>query len=243
MDVFVYQDMRKLQEEHWWFRARREILTEVLEGLALPADADILEIGCGTGGNLLMLDGFGTVCGMEMHEEAARYAQQVAVGDIRTGFLPGNVPFDKKFDLICLLDVLEHIEADELAVSALKGLLKPGGRVVITVPAYQWMFGRHDRMLHHFRRYSRKKLAAIFSSHGFGIAKLSYFNTLLFPMAALSWMAEFLSSSEQPKYVIPAAWINALFYRLFRFEKFVINALDLPFGCSLLLVSEPEGRQ
>ncbi|NQX88405.1 MAG: class I SAM-dependent methyltransferase [Halioglobus sp.] len=239
MDLYAYQDMRRLQEEHWWFKARREILSEVLSGLRLPRDADILEIGCGTGGNLLMLSRFGNVCGMEMHEESAGYAMKNSVADVRTGSLPYQVPFSKKFDLICLLDVLEHIEEDESAVGALKDLLKPGGRVVITVPAYQWMFGRHDKMLHHFRRYSRKNLCALFSLHNFCIAKESYFNTFLFPAAVVSRMMEYWNDGDRPKYAQPTAWINALCYRMFRFERLLLKELNLPFGCSLLLVTKP----
>jgi SAM-dependent methyltransferase len=240
MDHYVYQDLQELQEQHWWFKARRELLSEVLNSLMIPSNSDILEIGCGTGGNLSMLSDFGNVCGMEMHEEAAQYAQKVTGQDVRSGSLPGSVPFEKKFDLVCLLDVLEHIEDDELAVSSLKKLLKPGGRVVITVPAYQWMFGKHDILLHHFRRYSRGKLAALFSSNDIEIEKLSYFNTLLFPLAAMaSFMDSVFSVEKCTGYSTPPTWINSAFYNIFRLEKLMIDALNLPFGCSLLLVSKP----
>ena len=240
MDSYVYQDLQELQEQHWWFRARREILSEVIHSLALPANCDILEIGCGTGGNLSMLGGFGNVCGMEMHEEAAQYAQKITGKDVRTGFLPGNIPFEKKFDLICLLDVLEHIEDDEIAVRSLRRLLKPGGRTVITVPAYQWMFGRHDTLLHHFRRYSRKRLEVIFSNNNIEIEKLSYFNTLMLPIAIMAHITDTVTSGEKcTGYETPAKWINYLFYQVFRLERFVICKLSTPFGCSLLLVSKP----
>lgn len=242
MDNYVYQDLQALQEQHWWFKARREILSKVFRSLALPTNCDILEIGCGTGGNLMMLGDFGNVCGMEMHEEAVQYAKQTTGKDVRSGFLPGNVPFEKKFDLVCLLDVLEHIENDELALSSLQGLLKPGGRIVITVPAYQWMFGRHDTLLHHFRRYSRKKLRALSANHSIEIEKLSYFNTLMFPIATLAFLTDRMTSVEKcTGYDVPVKWLNSAFYQIFRLERFVIDKLSLPFGCSLLLVSKPIG--
>jgi len=243
MDNYVYEDLREHQEEHWWFRARREILMRVFGSLALPPEAEILEIGCGTGGNLAMLDRFGKVCGVEMHEEAVQYARSTTGQDIRAGYLPDNIPVDGKFDLICLLDVVEHIEDDRLALSTLNDMLKPGGRVVITVPAYQWMFGKHDELLHHYRRYSRKSLRQLMTDSNIEIARIGYFNTLLLPIAVLAFITDSLTSVEKcTGYDVPPRWLNATFYHLFRMEQFLIDKLSLPFGCSLLMVSKPLDR-
>jgi len=158
----------------------------------------------------------------------------------RTYFLPGNIPFEKKSDLICLLDVREHIQDNEIAVSSLRSLLKPGGRTVITVPAYQWMFGRHDTLLHHFRHCSRKRLEVIFSNNNIEIEKLSYFNTLMLPIAIMAHITDTVTAGEKcTGYETPAKWINYLFYQVFRLERFVICKLNPPFGCSLLLISKP----
>ncbi len=240
MDNDVYEDLREHQEAHWWFRARREILTRALRGLSLAPDSEILEIGCGTGGNLAMLAEFGNVCGVEMHEEACAYARSSSGKDIRVGFLPDNVPFDGKFDLICLLDVVEHIEHDQQALSSLKSMLKPGGRIVITVPAYQWMYGKHDVLLHHFRRYSRDGLRSVVRGSDIEIGKLSYFNTLMFPVTVLAFILDKLTPVDKfTGYDVPARWLNATFYNIFRLERFVIDKLNLPFGSSLLMISKP----
>lgn len=240
MDNDVYEDLREHQEEHWWFRARREILTQALRSLELPPDSEILEIGCGTGGNLAMLGSLGNVCGVEMHEEACRYARATSGRDIRVGHLPDAVPFDKQFDLICLLDVVEHIENDREALKALNGMLKPGGRIVITVPAYQWMYGKHDVLLHHFRRYSRATLARVVSGSDIAIEKLTYFNALLLPITVLAFLVDKLTPVDKfTGYDVPARWLNVTFYNIFRLERFVIDKLNLPFGSSLLLVSKP----
>lgn len=242
MDNYVYEDLREHQEEHWWFKARREILTRALRGLDLPPDSEILEIGCGTGGNLEMLGALGNVCGVEMHEEACQYARTSSGKDIRVGYLPDQVPFDKKFDLICLLDVVEHIENDAEALKSLNSMLKPGGRIVITVPAYQWMYGKHDVLLHHFRRYSRSTLEKVVSGSDIAIEKLTYFNALLLPITILAFIIDKLTPVDKfTGYDVPASWLNATFYNIFRLERFVIDKLNLPFGSSLLMVSKPLG--
>jgi 2-polyprenyl-3-methyl-5-hydroxy-6-metoxy-1,4-benzoquinol methylase len=243
MDDYVYEDLRKHQEEHWWFKARREILSSVFGSLALPADAEILEIGCGTGGNLAMLGTFGHVSGIEMREEAVQYARNTTGLDVSVGYLPDNIHIKQKFDLICMLDVVEHIEDDKQALSALNSMLKPGGRVVITVPAYQWLFGKHDKLLHHFRRYSRKSLRKLMGESNIEIAKISYFNTLLLPIAILAFITDSITAVEKcTGYDVPPRWLNAVFYITFRLEKFVIDKLSLPFGCSLLMISKPLGK-
>lgn len=240
MDNYVYEDLRELQEKHWWFKARREILTTVLHDLSLPAGCDILEIGCGTGGNLAMLENFGQVYGMEMHDEAVLYARNTSGKDIRAGFLPDHVPFEQKFDLVCLLDVVEHIEDDQSALNALKALLKPGGRVVITVPAYQWMFGKHDVLLHHHRRYSKEALEAVVAPSGLEIERLSHFNAFMFPLTVLAFITDSVTSVDKcTGYEVPAPWLNSIFYNLFRLERFLIDKLNLPFGSSILMVSKP----
>src|SRR4029077_81559 len=129
--------------------------------LKLPPKPRILEIGSGTGGNLVMLSSFGQVSAVEMDASARSIALQKTDGrfDIRAGFCPGGIPFaNEKFDLICLFDVLEHIEEDIATLVAVKGLLASGGRVLMTVPAQQWLWSAHDEFLHHKRRYAAREL-------------------------------------------------------------------------------------
>ena len=146
MDRRVYDRMAEHDSTHWWYRARRDILADYLtrEG-RLPKEARILEIGCGTGHNLPMLAQFGRVDAIEIDPAARDVASQrlgKAVGDAPLPALPG-VP-DAHYDLIAVLDVVEHIEDDVAALQAMRARLAPGGKILITVPAHQWMWSAHD---------------------------------------------------------------------------------------------------
>ena len=144
---------------HWWYRARRDILADYLtrEG-RLPEQARILEIGCGTGHNLPMLASFGSVEAIEI-DPAAR-----DIASLRLGRPVGAAPLPilpgverNAYDLIAVLDVVEHIEDDVAALKAMAACLKPGGKILITVPAHQWLWSAHDVVNHHHRRYSNSR--------------------------------------------------------------------------------------
>ncbi|MGH9896703.1 MAG: class I SAM-dependent methyltransferase, partial [bacterium] len=157
MSPEAYLQMPETEASHWWYAGRRTALASLIAGLDLPVDARILEIGSGTGGNLPMLSSFGRVSALEMNATARSIAERKTSGrfDIREGLCPAEIPFaDEKFHLVCLFDVLEHIEEDVETLVAARNLLAQGGRVILTVPAYRWLWGVHDELLHHKRRYS-----------------------------------------------------------------------------------------
>lgn len=232
--------MADTESRHWWFAGRRAVLASVIGSLGLPADARILEIGSGTGGNLSMLSSFGKVSALEMDATARSIASKKTGGrfDIRAGRCPTDIPFaDEKFDLICLFDVLEHIEEDMETLVAAKSLLAKGGRVLVTVPAYRWLWSAHDQHLHHKRRYSLSELRRKSAAAGLQPAKLSYFNTLLFPLAAMARLKDrLLGNSSASGTRIPPAPINRLFCALFSAERYLLGRFNLPFGVSLLAV-------
>lgn len=242
MSPDAYLEMAETESRHWWFCGRRAILDRMLRGLALPKNARILEIGSGTGGNLPMLARYGQVSALEMDETARALATQKTGGtfDIRAGYCPDQIPFaDQRFDLICLFDVLEHIPNDVGTLDALKGLLAPGGRVMLTVPAHPWLWGAHDEYLHHQRRYKPTELKDMLRRAGFNIKRFTYFNTVLFPVAALVRLKERLAKSKHATGgAVPPEPLNSLFKYLFSLERYALPYLNLPFGVSLLTVLE-----
>ena len=241
MNPQAYLDMADTESAHWWFKARRKILSAFLEHLNLPPDASILEVGCGTGGNLEMLASYGKLSAVEMDADALQIANTKTAGiyDIRKGTFPDSIPFHQQFDLICMFDVLEHIDHDIDTLRAAKTLLKGNGRIILTVPAYQWLWGSHDAFLHHKRRYSSGQLNNAIEQAGLRAVKLTYFNTLLFPLALAARLKDKLSERKTAAgTAVPPPIVNSVLYHLFSSERLLLKRLNMPFGLSLLGILE-----
>jgi SAM-dependent methyltransferase len=185
MEASLYPLMRQLEDEHWWFLARREILETLLRRLHLPMGAEVLEVGCGTGGNIGMLSQFGNLTCLEQDPQAAHLARARKLAPVLPGELPHGIPeLPIAFDLIAAFDVLEHVDEDLAGLRTLSSMLKSGGRIVITVPAFNFLWSRHDDENHHKRRYRRRDLEQLARQAQLSLDYVSYFNTWLFPAVA-----------------------------------------------------------
>jgi len=238
MERIVYDRMAQLDTSHWWYRARREILAKLIERrIAPPAGARILEIGCGTGHNLPMLAQFGHVEAIEL-DEAARAMAALRlgrpVGNARLPELAG-VP-ELHYDLIALLDVLEHVEDDHAALASIALRLKRGGALLLTVPAFPWMWSAHDVVNHHQRRYTKKTLRAAIGDAGLKPSFVGYFNSLLFPAAAGARLAGRLAGKEESDDRLPPRPVNKLFEALFGLERHAIGRIPFTPGVSIAAV-------
>ncbi|TXI92357.1 MAG: class I SAM-dependent methyltransferase [Neisseriales bacterium] len=240
-----FHDMFAMEETHFWFRARREIIASVLDNQnLLDSKLEVLEIGSGTGGNLVYFrQFFSDICGSEISIDAINYARK-KIKDIRLeqGSLPNDIPFgDKQFDLVLLFDVLEHVEHDQEALDAIYKRLKPGGSLIITVPAYQFLYGAYDKFLFHFRRYNYLQLSKLLKKSGFLIKFHSYFNFWLFPLVLVSRLIERVLN-RTAKYAIQGkndSLLNSLFYQIMRSEKSILSKkISLPFGSSLICIAK-----
>ncbi|MFL9866814.1 class I SAM-dependent methyltransferase [Paraburkholderia fungorum] len=243
MSPDAYLEMAETEAEHWWFRGRRDVLQTVLRHLALPPGARVLEVGSGTGGNLDMLAEFGTVSGLEMDGTARALCSQKTGGrfDIRAGRCPEEVPFgvesSERFHLICFFDCLEHIADDVGSLARMQSLLAPGGVIVVTVPACQFLWSAHDVYLRHYRRYSRASLTQCIRAAGYEVERVTYFNSLLFPLAvAARWFDRLLGRRRSTGDAVPVQPLNALLYRLFSAERHWLARGALPYGVSLLAI-------
>lgn len=239
MERIVYDRMAEHDSSHWWYRARRDILADYVARYAgLRADARILEIGCGTGHNLPMLARFGQVEAIEIDDAARAIAStrlDRPVGDAPLPQLPGIER--GAYDLIAVLDVVEHIADDVAALKAMGDCLKPGGKILITVPAHQWLWSAHDVVNHHQRRYSKASLDAAIRAGGLRHNGLRYFNSLLFPLAVAARLAGRLTGKDDSDDSPPPAPVNALFEKVFAIERHLIGRVPMSPGVSIITLA------
>lgn len=239
MERVVYDRMAELDELHWWYRARRQVLQALIERVvAPPPGAHILEVGCGTGHNLAMLGRFGKVDAIEVDAEARAFAEKRTGRPVSSAPLPALPGIERgHYDLVAALDVVEHIADDRAAVEALASCLKPGGKLLVTVPAHQWMWSAHDELNHHKRRYSKRALARLIEGSPLKLDRIGYFNSLLFPLAVGARMASKLTGRGGDDDSLPPRPLNYLFERVFGAERRLIGTVPLPPGLSLFAVA------
>ncbi|MBM2840010.1 MAG: hypothetical protein HW412_538 [Bacteroidetes bacterium] len=234
MDEKLYELFFKIENTHWWFVARREILIRYLRHKVGNQRVTVLDAGCGTGAILADASRYFTIYGMDTSELAIGFCRKRGLTNLFVGNLEEYTE-DRKFDVIMLLDVIEHIEDDLGVLHQALARLHEGGSVLVTVPAYQWLWSSHDVVNHHKRRYTRAQLRTVVSNAGFDVHHLTYFNTLLFPLALMSRiLARLAHTQEADDFRIPARPINTLLHRIFRLEQYILPYASLPFGLSVL---------
>jgi SAM-dependent methyltransferase len=243
MERHVYDRMAEIDRDHWWFVGRRKILTALIARWRPKAGPlRILEIGCGTGSNIAMLQQFGTVDAVEPDDHARAFAAQRTGLAIKGGYLPDVALEDGHYDLIVLLDVLEHIPDDLGALAALRPKLAPGGRLLLAVPAMPSLWSGHDVAHHHQRRYTAATLEAVVAAAGYRKLHRTAFNSLLLPaIVGVRWMNRLLGRNGGDDDRIPPAPVNRLLAGLFGAERHAAVRGLLPAGVSLALVAEPAG--
>lgn len=244
MEERLYHELAEMADDHWWLVGRRRILRElVAEALkGGPADPVILDVGCGTGSMLEMLADFGRVKGIDSSPHAVTHAQARlgAAGDVTVGAIPEDVPADGSIDLVTAFDVIEHLDDDATAVKRFAQALRPGGAAVIAVPAYMFLWSAHDVVHHHKRRYTRKQLVSLFTSAGFKVERATYYNTILFPAAAVARPLERLrppKTEGASDLRMGNKSVNRLLARVFSSEAAMVRRANLPFGVSLGLIA------
>lgn len=238
MERAVFDRMAELDREHWWFLARRRILDRLIARVVQPpTGAKLLEVGCGTGHNLAMLGRFGALDACELDASARDLASARLGKPVRDSKLPDLSAFPGDgHDVVALLDVLEHVADDRAALEAIFRRLKPGGALLLTVPANPWMWSAHDFDHHHFRRYTRRGLGELARAAGYEVQLLSYFNSLLFPAIAAARLIGRLRGTASADDALPGKAVNAALKRIFAAEAGLIGRVPLPFGVSLVVV-------
>jgi len=228
------------EERHWWYRVRREIVLNLLADIRknLGREISILDVGCGAGGLLKELGRFGNAYGIDVSEDAVQFGREHGVQHIQLGSVSA-IPYpDNHFDVVCALDVLEHVQHDHAAVNEIRRVLRPGGRAIVSVPAFPSLWGITDVLSYHYRRYRLRPLTVLAMNSGFEIIRATYFNTILFiPIALVRLTVRMLGlrvGSENQSF----GFLNELFYRLFHMETMFLKYMNLPFGISILMIAQ-----
>lgn len=241
METIAYEVLEKNEKTHWWSVGRRKILNSIIKEMDIPPNASILEVGAGTGGNIEMLKQFGCVTAMEGNLNGLNSIKKIKDINIIQGYLPDDSKHlkNKEFDLIVLLDVLEHIENDVLALKILKMHLKETGKILLSVPANPRLWSNHDIINKHFRRYTTKTLKLPIIEAGLKLKRITYFNALLFPLIALvRFKNNITKNKEFDQKRIPIKPINEMLKAIFSSECLILKKIDVPFGVSLLAIIE-----
>ncbi len=253
-DATLFQHLYEAEDTHFWFRARNQLIAELVKQLTqnFQPDSCVLEIGCGNGNVLRVLEQTvkqGTVIGIEPFAEAVALARgrvscEVMQGDVRA------LPFSTKFDLVCMFDVLEHLPDDAESLRKIIELLPLNGKLLLTVPAHKSLWSYFDDVSHHYRRYEKNDLENLLKLQGLQIEYLTFFQSITYPIIWLGrrltfWGQKQTELTEEKKYQLTlrelqiTPIINEIFYILSSFEKYLIKRRwHLPFGTSLLAVAK-----
>ena len=235
MDSVLYEQHYRLEDHHWWFVGRRGLVLQELARHGAAGLVPILDVGCGTGGMLRHLAQFGDAIGLDSAPEAAAGCRQR-----EAPFIQGwatRLPFaESSIGTITALDVIEHVPDDAGVLNEIFRVLRPGGLLLLTVPAYQFLWSQHDVLNHHQRRYRRRGIQDLVTRSGFDIEKLSYYNTFLFPAAVARKSIMRFSRKEGPASHLDdvSAPLNAILRRILLSERSMVRRWNLPFGASLI---------
>lgn len=235
----VYRQLYDLEDRHWWFRGRRAVIWAMLDRADLPPRPRLLDAGCGTGRNLVEYGRLARATGVDPSAQAIAFCRERGLRDVSVAGLEA-LPFASgSFDLLMACDVLEHVDDDGAALAELRRVAAPDGRLLLTVPAYSWLWSQHDDTHHHRRRYTLRRLRDRVAAAGWRPALTTYFNsTLLPPIAVVRLLARRgRPANGRSDYELVPGPLNAGLELLLRGEARVIaRGGSLPAGVSVGMV-------
>lgn len=236
----LYEEMYRLEKDYWWHVSKRETVCYLLERYLSERGGIILDVGCGTGRILEELSSFGTATGVDSSPEALSFCKRRGLTRIEIGEAD-KLPFpDGSVSALTALDLLEHSIDDQKVAREFYRVLGKNGLIIITVPAYQWLWSYWDKELGHQRRYSKKTLSNVIREAGFVIEKISYLNMfILLPIILVRFIKSSFGASVRWKsdFIPVPHFVNWVLVRLHRAERCVLKWSGLPFGLSVVVVA------
>jgi SAM-dependent methyltransferase len=241
-----YDAMYRLEGSYWWYVARRELAQELLKNEINGRDSiRILDVGCGTGANITAFERLAPTVGIDASLDALHFCQSRGLRSVALSPVE-DLPFASgTFDIVTALDVLEHTDDDLHCLREIHRVSKRNGFILITVPAYGFLWSEHDEALKHRRRYTAHELRNKLAVTGYEVLRTSYFiSTLFFPILALRIWQGLRKDSTHPRtsiYVLPK-WINSGLVGLLALERKLFQRMNIPFGVSIVALARPVDR-
>jgi SAM-dependent methyltransferase len=238
LEDWRYRELYEIEDQHWWFRGRRRMIWAMLRRAGVTSAPRILDAGCGTGRNMIEFGGLGEPEGIDVAPEAVEFCHRRGLVGVRQAPIEA-LPFeDGRFDLILATDVIEHLDDDRRALTELRRVAAPGAHLVITVPAYRWLWSPFDESLHHRRRYTAGRLAGQVTASGWDPCVETYFYSTMLPLVAAIRLARRVRSSQSDADLsLGHASLNRLFELPARGEaRLIERGRRLPAGVSVGMV-------
>jgi len=249
MQQHTYAIMRRVEESHWWFVGRRQIIKSFLKRIVSDLKTDrsnealrILDVGCGTGANLEMLSEFGNAEGVDVSSEALSFCEARGLKQVKLGEAEALPYEDNSFDLVTGLDVVEHLDDDRAGLNEMRRVLRTNGRALLFVPAFMFLWGVQDDISNHRRRYTLSELKTVVGNAGFEVERATYVNLSFFAPIFLGRL--FMRASglrPESENNITIGFLNGLMGKLFGAESALLRYLSFPFGVSIICVARKTG--
>jgi SAM-dependent methyltransferase len=241
MKEHTYPIMFRIEQSHWWYTGRRKILASFVEDICRRVTdrrPRILDVGCGTGANLLMLSQYGDAEGVDVSEDALAFCRERGLENVKLGAAE-QLPYDDDtFDLVTALDVVEHLDDDLAGLREMRRVLRPGGRVLLFVPTFMFLWGLQDDVSNHRRRYRMPELGRVLKQAGFEIERTTYANiTFFMPILAMRKLMRLTGIKAESENNINVSAFNGMLGRMLGAESFVLRHMNIPFGVSGLCVA------
>jgi SAM-dependent methyltransferase len=241
MDTHTYPILFTVEQSHWWHIGRRKIIADFVEEICRRVTdrrPRILDVGCGTGANLLMLSKYGDAEGVDISEDALAFCRDRGLDKVRLG-AGEELPYDNgTFDLVTALDVVEHMDNDLAGLKEMRRVLRPGGRVLLFVPTFMFLWGLQDDVSHHRRRYRLSQLRRVLEKAGFEVERTTYANiTFFIPILLIRQLMRLTGIKAESENNINVSAFNGVLGKLLGAESWILRYMNLPFGVSGLCVA------
>jgi len=245
MKEHTYPIMFSVEQAHWWYTGRRKILAGFVEEICRQVNdrrPRILDVGCGTGANLLMLSQYGEAEGVDISEDALSFCRERGLDKVRLA-AGEQLPYeDGTFDLVTAFDVVEHMDDDLAGLREMRRVLRPGGRALLFVPTFMFLWGLQDDVSNHRRRYRLPELRRVLEQAGFEIERTTYANiTFFLPILLVRKLMRLTGVKTETENTINVSALNGVLGRVLGAESWLLKFMNLPFGVSGLCVARVKG--